>query len=815
MERAAFGIYVFVLVASPVLFGAVHTWAYATVFLLILAASLLLIARDWLPALGRGAGGETCGGEKRHLAFLLTGAEALFVLMVFLLVVQMTPLPGGLLTKLSAEAKAAGLSALPATASVADPSLKNAWFALAPYAYPVRMSLIRWTAYGLLFFGLCRTLNSRRRIELLVVALLATAVADALYGIVQTYSGSPHVLWWKKLAQGAKDVSGTYINRNHFAGFMEMGIALAIAYAGAIVAGGRRQAGPARGPRTLKDRFIRLFSGESRALRQILVVFSGVVMGVALILSASRGGIVSALAGLFVMGVFFLARRDHRAKGGIVLALFGVTVLYAAFAGMDYTIERFQKLDFDHEGRPRYMERAVLLHDDYPLAGVGVGNFRHAYPKYQAPEDRGRFIDLLHSDWMQFYTEAGYAGMLALIAGLGWFVSRLVRTWSIRGDPFAVCLGLAPVGALAALGTHSLFDFNLHIPANFMMLVAVCAIGLSALHLERQRREDVMRWRRMRLPLAGAGGIAAAFVIVLIAWTGLWTVRHAVAEAHCATVGNLTMNLEEHQSLDNIRSAIAWDGANAEYHWNLARELMDRRDRTMQAAHKAVEAASDGTQTGMAKSGAGAVQSRPGTSQAAPAKTAAQADPNIPAPAEAPPPEASAEDAEPAKAPSLAAAQAAWRASHGPVIAALEGAIRLNPLDAEPHVRLAWEYTYLWDRHDYMTRWMRGADASMERAAYYAGTGSINPHLHVDMGNYWAVRSKNTGPGAPPPEISWLKASWHYGQALALTRQKTKDGMKPDRNVVAEITNFVRNLYPDDPARLAEALGRIEGGAQE
>ena len=810
MERTAFGIYGFVLVLSPVFFGAVHTWAYATVFLLILAASLLLIARDWLPAIfaigrgkarrsegpveGRGEEPDNGRGVGKALTWAITGAEALFVLMVLLLVAQMTPLPGWLLTKLSAEAKAAGLSALPAAASVADPSLKNAWFTLAPYAYPVRMSLIRWTAYGLLFFGLCRTLNSRRRIELLVVALLATAVADALYGIVQTYSGSAHVLWWKKLAQGAKDVSGTYINRNHFAGFMEMGVALAIAYAGAIVAGRRRRSVPARGARTFKDRFIRLFSGESKALRQILVVFSGVIMGVALILSASRGGIVSALAGLFVMGVFFLARRDHRAKGWIVLALFGVTVLYAAFAGMDYTIERFQKLDFDHEGRPRYMERAVLLHDDYPLAGVGVGNFRHAYPKYQAPEDKGRYIDLLHSDWMQFYTEAGYAGMLALIAGLGWFVYRLVRTWSIRGDPFAVCLGLAPVGALAAIGTHSLFDFNLHIPANFMMLVAVCAIGLSALHLERQRREDVMRWRRVRLPLAGAGGIAAAFVIVLIAWTGLWTVRHAVAEAHCATVGNLTMNLEEHQSLDNIRSAIAWDGANAEYRWKLARELMDRRDRMMQAAHSAQEAAKSAT-------------TRP---QATPAKPAA-GDGGAEGAAAS---EAAKATASPA-APSLAAAQAAWRASHGPVIAALEGAIRRNPLNAETHVRLAWEYTYLWDRHDYMTRWMRGADASMERAAYYAGTGSINPHLHVDMGNYWAVRLKNTGPSAPPPEISWLKASWHYGQALALTRQKTKDGMKPDRNFVAEITNFVRNLYPDDPARLSEALGGTEGGARE
>jgi hypothetical protein len=784
MERTAFGIYVFVLVASIVFFGAVHTWAYATVFLLILAASLLLIARDWIPAFKR----------NRAVPLTITGAEALFVLMVLLLVVQMTPLPGWLLTKLSAEAKAAGLSALPATASVADPSLKNAWFTLAPYAYPVRMSLIRWTAYGLLFFGLCRTLNSRRRIEFLVVALLATAVANALYGIAQTYSGSPYILWWKKFSQGAKDVSGTYINRNHFAGFMEMGIALAIAYAGAIVAGGRRRIVHARGAWTFKDRFILLFSVESKALRQILVIFSGVIMGVALILSASRAGIVSALAGLFVMGVFFLARRDHRAKGGIVLALFGVTVLYAAFAGMDYTIERFQKLDFDQAGRPRYVERAVLLHDDYPLVGVGVGNFRHAYPKYQAPEDKGRFIDFLHSDWVQFFTEAGYTGMLALIAGLGWFVYRLVRTWSIRGDPFAVCLGLAPVGALSSIGTHSLFDFNLHIPANFMMLAAVCAIGLSALHLERQRREDVMRWRRIHLRMAGAGGIAAAFVIVLIVWTGLWTVRHAVAEAHCATVGNLTMNLEEHQSLDNIRSAIAWDGANAEYRSKLARELMDRRDRLMQAAYAVREAATSettGPRAPPANPAAGAVGHDGATApDAAPAKT------------------------RPA-APSLTTAQAAWRASHGPVIAALEDAIRRNPLNAETHVRLAWEYTYLWDRHDYMTRWMRGADASMERAAYYAGTGSINPHLHVDMGNYWAVRSKNTGPSSPPPELSWLKASWHYGQALSLTGRKTKDGMKPDRNFVAEITNFVRNLYPDDPARLAEALGGEAGGARE
>jgi len=253
MERTAFGIYVFVLVASIVFFGAVHTWAYATVFLLILAASLLLIARDWIPAFKR----------NRAVPLTITGAEALFVLMVLLLVVQMTPLPGWLLTKLSAEAKAAGLSALPATASVADPSLKNAWFTLAPYAYPVRMSLIRWTAYGLLFFGLCRTLNSRRRIEFLVVALLATAVANALYGIAQTYSGSPYILWWKKFSQGAKDVSGTYINRNHFAGFMEMGIALAIAYAGAIVAGGRRRIVHARGAWTFKDRFI--LSSPSRA----------------------------------------------------------------------------------------------------------------------------------------------------------------------------------------------------------------------------------------------------------------------------------------------------------------------------------------------------------------------------------------------------------------------------------------------------------------------------------------------------------------------------------------------------------------------
>ncbi len=113
-----------------------------------------------------------------------------------------------------------------------------------------------------------------------------------------------------------------------------------------------------------------------------------------------------------------------------------------------------------------------------------------------------------------------------------------------------------------------------------------------------------------------------------------------------------------------------------------------------------------------------------------------------------------------------------WKQSHGPIIAELERAISLNPLNPEYHVRLAWEYSYLWDRRDFAAKWFPAADICLDRAAYVAGAWPQNPKLHYDMGKYWTMRSKSFKPDDPKRENALAKAVWHYRKGMELEQVK-------------------------------------------
>jgi hypothetical protein len=120
------------------------------------------------------------------------------------------------------------------------------------------------------------------------------------------------------------------------------------------------------------------------------------------------------------------------------------------------------------------------------------------------------------------------------------------------------------------------------------------------------------------------------------------------------------------------------------------------------------------------------------------------------------------------------------------LIGALERSVRLNPFRSDYHLRLGFEYTYLWRDADYYDKWLPAADLSMERAAYFAG--EKNPRLHVELGNYWVMRSKTFYPEAPGRESSWTKACWHYKMAQRL---EMKASLKD------EILKYVAAFYPD------------------
>ena len=178
----------------------------------------------------------------------------------------------------------------------------------------------------------------------------------------------------------------------------------------------------------------------------------------------------------------------------------------------------------------------MSMFEDYRLAGVGLGNFQYAYPKYQAAEDKYIFVRYGHNDWAQFLAEGGIIGLCVLLVATSYFFYHTMRIWKKRSHPFAVCLGVAPLAAMSAMAIHSYSDFNLHIPANFLMLTAIMAIGYSALHLARHHGSDRMLYGYYIKPLKYKGVLALFLFLGLIIWNGQWTVRHFMAEAYCNTV---------------------------------------------------------------------------------------------------------------------------------------------------------------------------------------------------------------------------------------------------------------------------------------
>lgn len=516
-----------------------------------------------------------------QFSLLKTGLNPLLFILLIFLFFQIVPLPDALLRFFSLGAKVVGEKSIPPLDVINSNNHNSEWFSISPYLYPVRMSIIRWTVYCLFFLGLTQMLNSRKRIELTIFLILMTGCFEAIYGLMQTYSGYNHI-WWYKKEVGLTDVTGTYINRNHFAGLMEMCLLLAAAYAAGLSERKRKTRDIKRSKSRLRARLSSFLSGEQRFNKRAFILFAGAVMGIGLVFSASRGGLISAAGGMLCMGLLFFFRKGLRQKGFVILFLFLIISTYALRIGVEHPVERFDHFGESFKTRARWAQNTLYLFGDYKLSGVGVGNFQYAYPKYQAGEDAKSFINYAHNDWAQFLAEGGIIGFCLLVAGISYYLYRIMSLWKKRRDPFAICLGIAPLAAMTAIAIHSYSDFNLHIPANFLMLSAIVAIGYSALHMEGRHGREKMLYRYHIIPLRYKGILVLLMILGFMAWVGSWTIRHFVAECYCHTVTHYsTLNRDQNPPLKEIQKAIGWDQGNAVYWSKMAWELTRIRDREM------------------------------------------------------------------------------------------------------------------------------------------------------------------------------------------------------------------------------------------
>jgi len=354
-------------------------------------------------------------------------------------------------------------------------------------AYSVRQAFARWgfvVSLGL-FFWVCVSLGRDREVfKGLVWVALAFGIFEALYGLAQVLIPGVGVLWVPYDFASPGCSSGTYINRNHFAGLMGMLWPVAL---GVTLAQGEWE----------ERQGIKAMISGDRVNTQLLMFLMVTLMVVALLFSRSRAGILGAFVGMVAL-VGILRLASGRFRWGLritLIALVALVAIYGNQMGFDRIVERFMHIEGSAGSRMRVWTQTWDMVSDHP-AGVGLGNYEVVAPVYVDPGREGIRYRHAHNDYLQLLAEAGWVGSVPLVVGFFLFIARGI--WRVRRVGFDVGRFrlMVAVGALAGLcsmGFHSFFDFNLQIPANqvfFVLLLALVEAGLWGRGDGGQRTED-------------------------------------------------------------------------------------------------------------------------------------------------------------------------------------------------------------------------------------------------------------------------------------------------------------------------------------
>lgn len=333
-----------------------------------------------------------------------------------------------------------------------------------------------------IFFLVLALVDRRDRLKTLAKVIVFVGLGEALYGLLNTLTGMERI-WWMEKAYYRGNVTGTFINRNHFAGHMELVIPVGL---GLLLAG------------QPKLRYYVNLRAKIRGMTRLLLDEWGriaayiIIMISALFLSASRGGVASLFTSLFIVLCLAMFYRGFHSREGR-LFIFSTIMSAAAiiWLGLGVLPRRYNNIDFEtFEGRSGVWEPAIAMWSDYPIFGSGAGTFQSLFTIYE----EGRlwfYYDHAHNDYLELLTDQGVIGFL-LLGGL--IVSALfpVATAFIRRrDPLIRGITFASlVGALSAL-FHATIDFNFHILANAAYFYVLVGMGIIAAEMKRSQPQNL------------------------------------------------------------------------------------------------------------------------------------------------------------------------------------------------------------------------------------------------------------------------------------------------------------------------------------
>lgn len=339
------------------------------------------------------------------------------------------------------------------------------------YPYFTRTELMRFAAYAIFFFLVAQVFRTREELTQVAWFLICFAFLVSLFGIIQHFTSNGKIYWYRQLPLGG-DLFGPYVNRNDFAGFVELTAPIGLG--------------------------LMAFRGLRRDLFPLATLLTIVPIS-ALVLSGSRGGIVSFA---FEIAVLALLVRSRRSREVPKLAAVGIVALAAlaliVWVGAGKAIERFSNLpatDISMGRRFSMVRGAGGIVREHPLFGSGFGTLVVAYPRHESQYD-GKVVEHVHDDYMELLAEGGLAGGICGLAFLILLYRAARKNFEAEQGHFSRALHAGAIVALSGLLLHSFVDFNLHIPSNALLFLLMADLATFAGLPSRAARDRTHRRSR-------------------------------------------------------------------------------------------------------------------------------------------------------------------------------------------------------------------------------------------------------------------------------------------------------------------------------
>lgn len=323
---------------------------------------------------------------------------------------------------------------------------------------------------------------TQERIRILLNFLILFGSALGIYSFISYFINSGGIIYG--------GISAPFVNHNHLAGYLEMIIPLSVSF---------------------------ILINNLKNFR-ILYGFATVVIAVTIIGSLSRGGMISAAVGLLfiVISRVFVQHRNRStdkirnihnqglppsgkwslaSKLGPLILLLAVIILGGLWVGINPVANRVtdntlfredeQAQTFDYI-RGWIWKDAVTIFRKNPVFGAGMGTFETVYPNYSAGHGIPETVNQAHNDYLQILTDTGLIGGAIALLFIGVIIFSIRRGLLLR-DPILSAVATGCAAAIISMMVHSVFDFNLQLPATSLLFLVLTATLINiATNLDSQ-----------------------------------------------------------------------------------------------------------------------------------------------------------------------------------------------------------------------------------------------------------------------------------------------------------------------------------------